>query len=67
MAKAEAQVVDWLKSNIKRGWGEVESARVGAPVTPPEEAAELLDKAKAKKKAPAKKTKKKAPAEKAPE
>jgi hypothetical protein len=48
MAKAEAQVVDWLGSKIKRGWGEVESARVGEPVTPPEEAAEIIAKARKK-------------------
>lgn len=55
MAKAEAQVVDWLASKIKRGWGEVESARVGDPVTPPADAAEQLAKAKADKQAPPKK------------
>lgn len=36
IARAEAHVVDWLEENIKRGWSEVESARVGPPVTPAE-------------------------------
>lgn len=32
MQKAESQVAVWLIDNIKRGWSEVETARVGAPV-----------------------------------
>ncbi|HJL14975.1 MAG TPA: hypothetical protein RMH99_04925 [Sandaracinaceae bacterium LLY-WYZ-13_1] len=48
MAKAEAQVVDWLGSKIKRGWGEVEDARLGEPVEPPAEAAAVLAKAREK-------------------
>jgi hypothetical protein len=48
MAKAEAQVVDWLRAKIKRGWAEVESARVGEPVEPPPEAAAILERAREK-------------------
>ncbi|MCB9594837.1 MAG: hypothetical protein H6719_19100 [Sandaracinaceae bacterium] len=47
MAGAEAHVTAWLDDNIKRGWGEVESGRVGEPVEPPEAARAILDKAKA--------------------
>ncbi len=42
--RAEAEVREWLGESIKRGWGEEPSARVGEPVAPPEEAAELLAK-----------------------
>ena len=46
MASAEAHVVEWLDKNVKRGWGEVESARVGEPVDPPEAVQVILTKAK---------------------
>lgn len=46
MAHAEAIVVEWLEENVKRGWGEVEAARVGVPVEPPEAARVILDKAR---------------------
>ncbi len=74
--KAAQQVELWLADNIKRGWNEVESARVGEPIgAAPEPAKTSARKASGKKasgkkasgkKASAKKASaKKAPAEKA--
>jgi len=46
LANAELHVNQWLGKNIKRGWGEIETARVGPLVEPPPEARAILDKAK---------------------
>ncbi|MGE3630948.1 MAG: hypothetical protein AB7P00_13685 [Sandaracinaceae bacterium] len=48
LARAEAEVVEWLGDNIKRGWGEEEKARIGELVPPPAEAAEILAKEREK-------------------
>jgi hypothetical protein len=48
MDKIEGLVTGWLADSVKRGWSEVETARVGTPVTPPPEAAAILEGMKAK-------------------
>lgn len=35
MEKAEVQVQEWLAANIKRGWTEIETGRVGDPIAAP--------------------------------
>ncbi len=46
LENAEAHVTEWMAKNIKRGWGEIEPARIGPLVDPPEAVRALLDKAK---------------------
>ena len=65
MERAEGIASAWLVDNIKRGWGEVESGRVGDLVPTAGSVEAQLKKAPAKK-APAKKAAKKTPAKKAP-
>ncbi|MCC6872882.1 MAG: ATP-dependent DNA ligase [Sandaracinaceae bacterium] len=55
MERAGEQVELWLADNVKRGWAEVEDKRIGEPVGLPEEAAKVIEAAKAKAEAPPKK------------
>ncbi|MFO0710191.1 MAG: hypothetical protein U0353_10150 [Sandaracinus sp.] len=69
--EARVQVERWLAENIKKGWGEIASGRVGAGVsagdTQPATAVDVDTASPAKAEAPAKKPKKAASDEEAPE